>query len=325
MPPEATPEAPLVSVIVMTYRQAAFIEETLQTVLAQTYTPMEVLVWDDHSPDDTWTIIERTAVAYAGPHTLRIHRQPENLGGVDNALSAIAACRGALLIQSHGDDLPYPDRVARIVDLWQRTGASMITHDVHLYEDGQVGERQVATLPHYVPGDRQLTAERLAARSFIPEMQGATMAFERTIFDCFEPWDNDKLSVFGPGDNILPFRAALLGGLWYLDAPLTRWRQHKDQVTKQMLQVSYTDQPVDVARGRETIYAFFVTALLQRMRDLQYRMAQVPESERRTLHKLLQQTLRTLIQNTGHWSESRDVLHASPLTLRWPERGGGTE
>ncbi len=44
---------PLVSVIVTFYNQASFVRPALSSVLAQDYSPMEVIVVDDCSTDDT--------------------------------------------------------------------------------------------------------------------------------------------------------------------------------------------------------------------------------------------------------------------------------
>ena len=52
-----THQTPLVSIIIPTYNRAHLIEETLQSVLAQTYTNWECIVVDDGSADGTETLI----------------------------------------------------------------------------------------------------------------------------------------------------------------------------------------------------------------------------------------------------------------------------
>ena len=267
---------PSVSVLVMTYQHAPFIEHSLRAVLALEGSPVEVLVWDDHSTDGTWSRITSMVAAYTGPHRVRTFRHPHNVGGAQNALSMVHAATGKLLIQSHGDDMPYPDRVVRIVDLWRRTGASMITHDVDILEHGAVQGAQLGSRPGRVVGDRPITLEELLTVPFRDELLGATMAFTRDIFDRFAPWDMDQLSAFGPGDSILPFRAALTGGLWFLDAPLTRWRQHGGQVSRFVVQPGATGDKVAQSAGHETLKAFLVVALQQRLRDIQHCIQQAP-------------------------------------------------
>lgn len=79
--------APLVSALMPAYNSAAFIGESLQSVLAQTYRPLEVIVVDDGSTDDTGAIAssfdEVTVI-------LGEHQGP-------------AAARNRAFAESHGD------------------------------------------------------------------------------------------------------------------------------------------------------------------------------------------------------------------------------
>jgi glycosyltransferase involved in cell wall biosynthesis len=52
------PANPLVSVIIPVYNGAAYLRETMDSVLAQDYAPLEVLVVDDGSPDNSREILE---------------------------------------------------------------------------------------------------------------------------------------------------------------------------------------------------------------------------------------------------------------------------
>src|SRR5947209_11675777 len=54
-------ERPLVSIIVPSYKMGRFLQETLHSILQQEYRPLEVIVVDGGSPDETVQILERTA------------------------------------------------------------------------------------------------------------------------------------------------------------------------------------------------------------------------------------------------------------------------
>ena len=61
---------PLVSIAIPAYKHAAFIEECLASVCAQTYPELELVLIDDGSPDDTFAIAQR----YLEAHGKRFRR-----------------------------------------------------------------------------------------------------------------------------------------------------------------------------------------------------------------------------------------------------------
>src|SRR6185503_7063318 len=57
---ESQSEGDTVSVVVPSHNHARFIEATLRSIIAQTFTPAELVVIDDGSTDDSPRLIERT-------------------------------------------------------------------------------------------------------------------------------------------------------------------------------------------------------------------------------------------------------------------------
>ena len=51
-------EQPLVSVCIPAYNNAAYIKDTIDSILRQTYTNLELVICDDNSKDDTVEVIE---------------------------------------------------------------------------------------------------------------------------------------------------------------------------------------------------------------------------------------------------------------------------
>ena len=54
----------LVSIIMPTYNSADFVEESIESILSQTYTNWELIITDDNSTDDTRLILQRYASEY---------------------------------------------------------------------------------------------------------------------------------------------------------------------------------------------------------------------------------------------------------------------
>jgi glycosyltransferase involved in cell wall biosynthesis len=94
--------APLVSILVPSYNGARFLRESIDSLLAQTYPRVEILLLDDASTDDTPAI----AAEYAGRITYV--RQPQNLGIYDNVNAGIARAKGEFIATYHADDIYLP-------------------------------------------------------------------------------------------------------------------------------------------------------------------------------------------------------------------------
>ena len=51
----------VVSIIMCTYNGALYVKEQLDSIIRQTYPSLEIIIADDASTDDTWTILESIA------------------------------------------------------------------------------------------------------------------------------------------------------------------------------------------------------------------------------------------------------------------------
>ncbi|RYZ44719.1 MAG: glycosyltransferase family 2 protein, partial [Sphingobacteriales bacterium] len=70
----------LVTFALVAYKQEQFIAEAVRGALSQTYSPLEIIISDDCSPDRTFEIIQQEAASYTGPHTIRLNRNERNIG-----------------------------------------------------------------------------------------------------------------------------------------------------------------------------------------------------------------------------------------------------
>lgn len=99
-----------VSVVLPVYNVEAFIQDTIESLLRQTFQDFELLVLDDCSTDAT---VER--VRAIRDERIQLILNPLNLGraGTDNA--ALKHVRGEYIAKMDGDDLCHPTRLARQV------------------------------------------------------------------------------------------------------------------------------------------------------------------------------------------------------------------
>jgi glycosyltransferase involved in cell wall biosynthesis len=116
-PLEHDPEAPLVSIICITYNHARYIEQTLDGMLAQrTSFEFEVLVGDDRSSDGTAEIIRKYAEAH--PQIVPVLRET-NIGPNPNFQDLARRLRGKFVAICEGDDFwTDPDKLQKQVDFF---------------------------------------------------------------------------------------------------------------------------------------------------------------------------------------------------------------
>ena len=109
-----------VSVITPSYNQGCFIEQTIQSVLNQTYKNIEYIIMDGGSTDNTLEIIER----YRDRIDIMISEKDK--GQTDAINKGFKRATGELVGWVNSDDLLYPDCVEKIVQLY------------HLHPDGSI-------------------------------------------------------------------------------------------------------------------------------------------------------------------------------------------
>jgi glycosyltransferase involved in cell wall biosynthesis len=97
---------PVVSVGLPVYNGGSFLEETIESILGQTFTDLELIISDNASTDDTEKICRRVAERDS---RIRYYRNPENLGAARNFNIAVELARGRYFKwQGHDDPIP-PD------------------------------------------------------------------------------------------------------------------------------------------------------------------------------------------------------------------------
>ena len=124
---------PLVSVVVTTYNQAGYIEQALESVFAQTYVPIEVIVVDDGSTDDT-----ALRIASFTDRVSYIRQKNQGIAGSRNTGTRKAG--GELIAFLDGDDIWDPRKLAVQVELactYQNSGL-IVVDGVEFSESGMM-------------------------------------------------------------------------------------------------------------------------------------------------------------------------------------------
>ncbi|MGH8766243.1 MAG: glycosyltransferase family 2 protein, partial [Burkholderiales bacterium] len=103
-------EAAAVSVVIPCYRCAGTIERAVRSVAAQTRRPVELILVDDGSPDETGAALERLRERY-GAGWIRVIRLPQNLGSASARNAGWEAATQPCLAFLDSDDAWHPRKI----------------------------------------------------------------------------------------------------------------------------------------------------------------------------------------------------------------------
>jgi glycosyltransferase involved in cell wall biosynthesis len=120
---------PLVSIVIPCFNHEHLVAECLQSVAAQTYPDLEVILLDDASQDGTAAAIERVLAQESFQRRfggrVRFERHTTNQGAHRTLNEGIGLARGSYVGIVNSDDRYTPERVALLVDAL-RTGSSAL-------------------------------------------------------------------------------------------------------------------------------------------------------------------------------------------------------
>jgi teichuronic acid biosynthesis glycosyltransferase TuaG len=129
-------DGPKVSVFTAVYNAAAFVGETLESLLSQRAGDLEVLVLNDGSKDDTLAVVRK----YESDPRIRLFDQP-NIGQVGRFdlvwQSLIPHARGDFIASVDGDDISMPDHFERMLDVFAQDSKVGLVHSAGVTMDEQ--------------------------------------------------------------------------------------------------------------------------------------------------------------------------------------------
>lgn len=208
--------SPLVTFALFAYNQEKYIREAVKGAFSQTYEPLEIILSDDCSTDRTFEIMQEMAVGYVGTHQIICNKNKSNLGLIKHINSINAMASGEIIIIAAGDDISLPSRTSEHLKAYAQNNEKIKYIHTPVMRIDESGHDLGIWYPPILetsglPGDISLCSSTVIGAS-----QSWTSAIHRT---------------FGPivyknafEDLVISFRAALLGGIHFIDNPLVKYR-----------------------------------------------------------------------------------------------------
>lgn len=213
---------PKVSVAVVTYNQCELLRECLDSIVAQDYPNLEIVIADDASPDGTRAVIAE----YQARHgAMIVPVVAERNGGVTvNQQAAIDACTGDYVAWMAGDDLMLPGKLAtQVAYLESHPACAVVYHDLEIFQSDSG-----TSLGHFSDVDKPRSGT-IATLVRYGSFNGATSNMVRASKSPphgFEP------TVRVASDWLYYVECLSDGGtIDYIDQVLGKYRRHDNNVT----------------------------------------------------------------------------------------------
>ncbi len=205
----------LISIAMATYNGEKYLKEQLDSIYAQTYKNIEVIVTDDCSTDKTVEILEQ----YAKSHGLKYYVNEKNLGFVKNFEKAVSLCRGEYIALSDQDDIWLPHKLSILIgnigdNMLACSDATLIDENNHVLAESFFEYSNKSK-------NKKLTFLKLAIRNYVT---GCTVLMKKEMLKKAHPLSSGIKSH----DYWYALIASTFGDIYVCKEPLILYRQHSE-------------------------------------------------------------------------------------------------
>jgi len=215
------PDVPKLSIVVPNWNHARFLPRNLDTILAQSRQPEEIIVIDDASTDESIAVIESYAARYP---LLRLVRHEANQGVIAVLNRGLAEARGTHVLFAAADDWILPGMIERSMVLLERHPSAGLSSGLSLVTDYKGTPPRIMRTPivRRAPG----YIDPAEAASLLAEddswFMGNTVILDRTKALAAGGF---RLELKSLCDMFLYYQLALRHGACFIPAPLAVWRR----------------------------------------------------------------------------------------------------
>jgi len=296
--PQGTLDRPLVTFALFSYNQENYIREAVQGALAQTYSPLEIILSDDYSSDKTAKLIQEMAAAYTGPHRVIVRIGRENLGTYNHVISVASMASGDLFVVNAGDDVSYEIRTSELVRSFLDSGSVALGsgYDV-VSEDGSILLKDARFPPS--KGAQIVFGRSARARKengIVRTVPGFSAAY-RTDFLQSLSYSKGKLLIEdGTLNGIMNCRGDLMSNV---DKTLIKYRVHSKSLT-----VRDEFGGMQALRLRERRISVMSESILMMMDQIELECARAGIDIEHSVRKGIRRAKRYACITSGYWMRS---------------------
>ena len=214
-----------ISVAMATHNGALYLQDQLASFLTQELAPLELVITDDCSKDETVSLIENFSVN--APFPVRLEKNTDRLGYGRNFLKAASICKGTHVAFCDQDDVWLPNKLSQVSFVLAKEDYDLVAHSA------KVVDRGLNWLGVNFPDINctgPLNLEDTQGRLFFP---GFTLTVSRSLLKVLESEMGQAASTYDEKfahDELICECASEQGKCFVISEPLALYRQHENNL-----------------------------------------------------------------------------------------------
>ena len=229
---------PKVSVILTCYNHKEFIWEAIKSVVNQTFSDRELLIWDDSPDNVTWEIIQEYIkmcnVSY--PKKIQAWHHEENKWIIRNMEFLIWKSKWNYIVTLEGDDVLYEDYLDKKLEIFDRMADVMLVYN----ELDIINSKWAITSKCFLKNNRKILKfyewEKVIKEDFfnsftIPYFSWSTIMFDRRVLSGIWIWVQWMHPFNIISDYNFFLRVWVEYPIYWIEKSLTKYRVHENNIT----------------------------------------------------------------------------------------------
>jgi len=250
------------SVAMCTFNGRKYLLQQLESIAAQSRLPMEIVICDDGSEDETVSVIHSFMTRV--PFPVKVLVNSERIGSTKNFEKAIQHCQGDIIVLCDQDDVWHRDKLLKLDHAFSQSPEAGL-----VFSNAEMVDADLKPLGYSlwaVLGFSRRQQERLAEGNAFGVLlkhnviAGATLAFRARFKKMFLPIPPEWVH-----DGWIALVMAAISNLVAIEDPLIAYRQHPANQLG-ALKRSLPRKLVDRQGNRNEVYGRYVNQL-ERLRD----------------------------------------------------------
>jgi teichuronic acid biosynthesis glycosyltransferase TuaG len=227
-----------ISIITTTYKHEKFIVQTIESVLAQSFTDWELLIWDDSPDDATWRIIQEYSQKYSDK--IRAWHHAPNKGIIDNMNFLIweISSKSEYVVFLEGDDILISTAIAEKLEIFDRYPDLWMVYNNFDFIDqyGSVFFRDfLQKAPYYIKNSIISVHEFLSHATWYGSY--STLMYRKAVLDRLKIKNPTVDRLYSVSDWDLFFRTVTQYPSYGINKSLTQYRRHLGNLSAQNMKI----------------------------------------------------------------------------------------